>query len=199
MTFPVTIRSSAALPSPLEVLPPPAPADQGLSRASHSAFSTSCGATRLARSVAAALPPPRLSSVVRAARMPTWLTAGVDMITLGAQYEAGGLGVVGKIGASSRVLEQVGAVESQMSNIHKELSAFNHFRTARLENTGRLATPGDHVTELRDFANGLRSTTNRLKKFLGDASLDDAGRARVQKLLGQASRLRDRINEVLRK
>ena len=92
---------------------------------------------------------------------------------------------------------ELGAVESQFGNITRELSRYNHFETARLEATGRLVTGSNHVKELEDFANGLRTSAIRLKKLLGNSELDAAARARAEQLLSQVSKLRDRIVETL--
>jgi hypothetical protein len=87
---------------------------------------------------------------------------------------------------------------AQCRNISSELGAHNHFRAARLELTGRLSTGFQHVHELRDFANGLRTSTARLRNMLGNPNLDDPLRTRATELLSQTSRLLDNIDEVLR-
>lgn len=62
-----------------------------------------------------------------------------------------------------------------------------------------IATRGDHVHEPKDFANGLRNSTVRLKKMLGSDNLEPAARAKIQELLGNVSRLRDKITETLQR
>jgi len=90
-------------------------------------------------------------------------------------------------------------IRAQYQNIRAELDEFDHFSTARLENTGRLRTGSDHVNELTDFANGLRSSTTKLKGMLGDSNLSPAMRAEVSEMLSRTSKLLDGINAAIRK
>ena len=74
----------------------------------------------------------------------------------------------------------------------------DHFEAALDEARG-VESRGDHRHELKDFANGLRTSSLRLKKILSQGDLDPELRARVESLLSRVSKLRDRINRTLRK
>ena len=60
-------------------------------------------------------------------------------------------------------------------------------------------TFGNHVKELRDFANGLRNSTIRLKRMIGNDALSAELRAQAAKTLGTASKLRDAITTIIGK
>lgn len=97
-----------------------------------------------------------------------------------------------------RLAEELAGIRAKLRNIRRELESFNHFRTARLERTGRLVTGANHVKELTDFSNGLRNAIERLKQMLADPTLTDEMRAEIIKALRELSILRDQIQRAVR-
>jgi hypothetical protein len=96
----------------------------------------------------------------------------------------------------TKLAGELGAIDSRVSNIVKELNTHDHFDAARLERAG-IKTFGDHRTELEYFTNGLRNSAIRLQRMLGMDGLSPELRSQIQGTLSRVSKLRDEIMDGL--
>jgi uncharacterized protein RhaS with RHS repeats len=114
------------------------------------------------------------------------------------------VGAVGKVGV---VAEEVGAagrataglvgrIGSKIGRITSHLTRRDLSAAAR-ELRG-VQTGWDHVTEVREAAQGLRNQIDRLNRLLGNPNLSETNRAALEGLLGRASRTLDAAEQALR-
>ena len=92
----------------------------------------------------------------------------------------------GELRAGQAAIQQIGA---KLSNVLTHLDR-RHLSIAGRELKG-LVSGWDHVTEVREAAQGARNLIKRLKALLGSPDLDGAVRREAEDLLGQASRAAD--------
>jgi hypothetical protein len=94
-------------------------------------------------------------------------------VVLAAGLSGGGAGA-----AESQALQRL---STRMFNQLKAVDS-RHLSIARQELRG-VVTGWDHVTEVRDAAQGLRNTVGSLRAMLGNPNLTDAARAQATGLL----------------
>ena len=119
-------------------------------------------------------------------------------LPLGGAEEASVASTASGGAVANRIAGQLGQIEKSLGNIVDELKTHDHFEAAELELSGG-KTFGDHVHELRDFANGLRDSAMKLQRMLGADGLSPEIRERIQATLSTVSNLRDAITKVIGK
>ncbi len=112
--------------------------------------------------------------------------------------------VVGVAGRAAVAAEEAGAARGLVQRIGAKLGRIGSHLTRRdlsaaAQELRGVQTGWDHVTEVRDAAQGMRNQIGRLNRLLGNPNLSAANRAALEGLLGRASRALDAAERALQR
>jgi RHS repeat-associated protein len=113
------------------------------------------------------------------------------------------LPVIGVAGRAAGAAEEASAARGLIDRIAAKLTRIaSHLKRSDLSGAAQelrgVPTGFDHVTEVRDAAQGMRNQIARLNRLLGNPNLSAENRGPLEALLGRASRALDAAERALR-